>query len=125
LASINDNFTTQLMSDMSPALLDFIKNKINSFIKWDLVKFFYQNPNTTDTTENIAKYIGRNEESVQSELEALVENNVLFRALLGKTVVYSLANDNTTRALIEQFIQACGDRHFRIKAVYHILRGRG
>ncbi len=110
---------------MSPDLLDFIKNKINSFIKWDLVKFFYQNPNTTDTAENIAKYIGRNEESVQSELETLVDNKVLFRALLGQTIVYSLANDKTTRALIEQFIQACGDRHFRIKAVYHILRGRG
>ena len=41
-----DDFTARLMNDMDPALLDFVKVKVNSFIKWDLVRFFYENPNT-------------------------------------------------------------------------------
>jgi len=59
LTANNDDFTTRLMDDMDPTLLDFVKQKVNSFIKWDLVRFFYENPHTADTVENIAKYAGR------------------------------------------------------------------
>jgi hypothetical protein len=41
----------------------------------------------------------------------------------GNTVIYSLATDEDMRALVDQFILACEDRHFRVKAVYHIIRG--
>ena len=55
-----EDFTTRLMNDMDPPLLDLVKTKVNSFIKWDLVRFLRENPNTADTAENIAKYVGRN-----------------------------------------------------------------
>jgi hypothetical protein len=37
--------------------------------------------------------------------------------------VYSLTTDGNTRALIDRFITACEDRHFRVKVIYHIVRG--
>jgi hypothetical protein len=37
--------------------------------------------------------------------------------------VYSLATDREMRSLIEQFVLACDDRQFRVKAIYHIIRG--
>ena len=118
----NDDFTTRLMDDMDPTLLDFVKKKVNSFIKWDLVRFFYENPHTTDTVENIAKYAGRNTAAVQSELEELVESGVMKMQLVDDLTVYSLASDEEMHQLIEEFILACEDRHFRVKAVYHIIR---
>ena len=48
-----EDFTTRLMNDMDPPLLDLVKTKVNSFIKWDLVRFLRENPNTADTAENI------------------------------------------------------------------------
>jgi hypothetical protein len=122
LALQSDDFTAKLMDDMDVRLLDFIKNKVNSFIKWDLVRFFYGNPNTTDSVENIAKYAGRNTTAVQSELEELVESGVMEMQLVDDLPVYSLASDEEMRQLIEEFILACEDRHFRVKAVYHIIR---
>ena len=119
----SDDFTAKLMDDMDARLLDFIKNKVNSFIKWDLVRFFYGNPNTTDSVENIAKYAGRNTAAVQSELKQLVESGVMEMQLVDDLPVYSLASDEEMRQLIEKFILACEDRHFRVKAVYHIIRG--
>jgi len=53
-----EDFTTRLMNDMDPQLLDLVKTKVNSFIKWDLVRFLRENPNTADTADSIAKYIG-------------------------------------------------------------------
>jgi hypothetical protein len=111
------------MDDMDPILLDFVKTKVNSFIKWDLVRFFHENPHTADTVENIAKYAGRNVTAVQPELEELVDNGIMKKALLGETPIYSLVIDEEMRELIDKFIVACEDRHFRVKAVYHIIRG--
>lgn len=119
-----DDFTARLMDDMDPTLLDFVKTKVNSFIKWDLVRFFYENPHTADTVENIAKYAGRNADAVKPELEDLVESGIMEKKMMdGSTIIYSLATNEDMRALVDQFILACEDRHFRVKAVYHIIRG--
>src|SRR5512140_985773 len=59
----------RLMNDMDPEVLEFLKTTVNTFIKWDLVLFFYENPNTTDTTENIARYIGRDASVIVGELD--------------------------------------------------------
>ena len=123
MASNGDDFTARLMDDMDPTLLDFVKTKVNSFIKWDLVRFFHENPHTADTVENIAKYAGRNSEAVRPELEDLVGSGIMEKRLLNDIPIYSLATDEKMRALIDQFILACEDRHFRVKAVYHIIRG--
>lgn len=123
MASVNDDFTARLMDDMNPALLDFIKTKVNSFIKWDIVKFFHLNPNTADTAENIARYIGRNEDAVRPEMEKLVASDLINKQPIADTIIYTITEDKTSRDLIRQFVEACEDRHFRVKAVYHILQG--
>lgn len=123
MAPSGDDFTARLMDDMDPMLLDFVKTKVNSFIKWDLVRFFYENPHTADTVENIAKYAGRNVAAVEPELEDLVESGIMEKRLLDNTPIYSLATDEEMRILVDKFILACEDRHFRVKAVYHIIRG--
>jgi len=120
--AISEDFTAKLMDDMDPALLDFVKSKVNSFIKWDLIRFFYENPHTADSAENIARYTGRQVDAVQPELDGLVENAVMEKRLIDQTKVYSLATDANMRQLIEKFIVACEDRHFRVKAVYHIIK---
>ncbi len=123
MASNGDDFTARLMDDMDPVLLDFVKTKVNSFIKWDLVRFFHENPHTADTVENIAKYAGRNVSAVEPELEDLVENGIMTKTQLNDTTIFTLATDDEMRNLVDKFILACEDRHFRVKAVYHIIRG--
>jgi hypothetical protein len=118
-----EDFTTRLMNDMDPQLLDLVKTKVNSFIKWDLVRFLRENPNTADTGENIAKYIGRNAATVEPELQELVDSEIMELKSLEGLAVYTLSTDDSTRELIDRFITACDDRHFRVKVIYHIVRG--
>ena len=120
---IDDDFTAKLMNDMSPELLDFIKTKVNSFVKWDMVRFFHENPNTADTVDSIALYAGRNVAVVEPELRELVESGVLTSRRLNQMTIYSLCTEQTVRRLVNEFIAACDDRNFRVKAVYHIIRG--
>jgi len=119
----SNDLAARLMGDMAPQLLEFLKTKVNSFIKWDLVRFFHENPNTTDTAENIARYAGRDVAIIEVELDELVGAGVLERQRIGDLQVYTLVADVEMRSLVEQFIRACDDRQFRVKAIYHIIRG--
>ncbi len=119
----NDDLGTRLMDDIDPRLLDFIRTKVNSFIKWDLVRFFHDNPHTTDTAEGIARYTGRDIRSIEPELNQLVSTGILQAAPLNDLTIYTLAVDTETRKLIDSFILACDDRQFRVKAIYHVIRG--
>ena len=119
----SNDLAARLMGDMAPQLLEFLKTRVNSFIKWDLVRFFHENPNTTDTAENIARYAGRDVAIIEVELDELVGAGVLERQRIGDLQVYSLVSDVEMRSLVEQFIRACDDRQFRVKAIYHIIRG--
>lgn len=120
---MSDDLAARLMDDMDPKLLEFLRSKVNSFVKWDLVRFFHDNPHTTDTAENIARYAGRDPRTIESELIELAQSGVLEMQQVGDFKVYTLSSSPDMRALINQFIQACDDRQFRVKAIYHVIRG--
>jgi hypothetical protein len=56
-------------------------------------------------------------------LEELVQSGIMQKTELGDTSIYTLVTDTEMRSLVDKFIIACEDRHFRVKAVYHIIRG--
>lgn len=114
---------SRLMDDMDPALLGFLQEKVNSFIKWDLVRFFHDNPHAADTVENIARYTGRDARTISDELAELALTGVLEQQKMGGQVIYMLAHDPEMRKLIRAFVLACDDRNFRVRAIYHVIRG--
>jgi hypothetical protein len=123
MEEIELDLTGRLMADMDPKLLEFLQTKVNSFVKWDLVRFFHDNPHTTDTADNIARYAGRSIEAIRTDLAELARDGVLEENQLGDMTVYSLASNRQTRELLTQFVKASDDRQFRVKAIYHIIRG--
>ncbi len=122
MAFTQDDFTVRLINDMDPRLLAFIKKMVNTFIKWDIIKFFHQNPNTTDTAANIARYVGRDFQDVAVAMEELTQDGLLVKKPLKGAAIYRLTNNQVIRRLMEQFVTACRDRHFRVKAVFHIIQ---
>ena len=123
MRAIELDLTGRLMSDMDPRLLRFLRTNIDSFVKWDLVRFFHENPHTTDTVSNIARYAGRSVDIVGTGLAELAQDGVLEESHLGDMTVYSLVPDAEIRGLLKQFVEASDDRQFRIKVIYHIIRG--
>jgi hypothetical protein len=121
--AVRMDLTGRLMADMDPRLLEFLQSKIDSFVKWDLIRFFHDNPYTTDTASNIARYTGRSVEAIRKDLAELAEDAVLEKNRLGDMTVYSLTRDSEIRDLLEKFVAASDDRQFRVKAIYHIIRG--
>lgn len=123
MSKTGSDLTSRLMTDMDPQLLHFLQDKIDSFVKWDLVRFFHNNPYTTDTAENIARYAGRSVETISEGLTELARDGVLEANQLGDMTVYSLTSDAETKNLLKQFATASDDQQFRVKVIYHIIRG--
>lgn len=117
------DMTSRLMDDMDPEMLDFLHDKVNSFVKWDLVRFFHDNPHAADTADSIARYTGRDVRTIADELIGLVTVGVLEQTELSGQTIYMLTADQAMRNLISDFVRACDDRMFRVKAIYHVIRG--
>ena len=113
---------SQLMDDMDSGLLRFLQTTVNTFIKWDLVRYFHDNPHAVDTAENIGRYISRDTDTVAQGLDGLVESGVLRANDVPEAHVYALTSDADMQAKVEQFMQACSDRQFRVKAIFHVIR---
>jgi hypothetical protein len=111
--------------DMDRVWETFLRYRVNSFIKWDLVRFFYDNPHTEDTAENIANTIGRDVRTVQRELDGLVSADVLDANNLSGGRIYRYSNNVESRRLVADFMRACHNREFRVKAIQHVIAGLG
>ena len=110
-----------LVGDMEPHLLDLLTTRLTSFVKWDVIRFFYQNPQVTETAERIADEIGREVDVVEPELVQLARHAILEMETLTGLRVYTFSDNSDTRRLIHEFFTACEDRRFRLKAIYHVI----
>lgn len=107
--------------DMLGQWQEFIETKVNSFIKWDLIRFFHDNPHLQDTAENIAAHIARDKEAILCHLDGLVQVDLLSVTKRKQACIYQLAHDSETRALVGNFVAACRDRDFRVTAIHCVV----
>ena len=112
-------------AEMSAVWKQFLQTKVNSFIKWDLVRFFHDNPHTTDTAENIAQVVGRDAKIVLRELDGLVKSEILLTESVSGQRIYRLSDSEATRQQIREFVAACHNREFRVKAINYVINGMG
>ena len=110
-------------AEIDTRLLDFVRNQVNTFVKWDLVRFFHDNPYAVDTADNIAQFTGRDYLSVEQELQELAERGVLECNNAGHQRIYRYVKDAEIRSLVERFVHACDDRDFRIRAINQVIEG--
>jgi hypothetical protein len=110
------------MADMDPELLEFLRTSVNSFVKWDLIRFFHENPHTAETAEGIAWYARRDAQTTRAELAQLAAQGVLVQDQRGGMTVYSLSQNRRVRDIVGRFVEASDDRQFRVNVIYHVLR---
>jgi hypothetical protein len=120
--SVDRDLAGRLMADMESELLEFVQTNVNSFIKWDLIRCFHENPHTTDTAENIAWCSRRDPETIRAELSELTAQGVLVQDERDGVTIYSLSQSRSVRDTIARFIEASDDQQFRVKAIYHVLK---
>lgn len=100
----------------------FIQEKVKSFVRWDLIRFFHDNPHTRDTVQNIANSTTRDVKQIETELLALVESDILKTEFVSDTKIFFLSSDRKIRKTIDQFMSACHNREFRVHAINFVIQ---
>lgn len=110
-------------SERRARIMRFLRQKLNSFVKWDIVRFFHDNPHAVETADDIARALGREGDEVPEALKALTASKVLVMKTVSGTAVFSLHDDPAVRALVHEFVIACDDRDFRAAAIQQVIDG--
>lgn len=108
--------------ELPAEMLTFVQTKVDSFVKWDLLRFLKENPHSADTPSGLARCVGRQPEVVGPELEKMADDGLVQRRDVGGLAVYSLTQEPATRDLIWRFLEKCEDRRFRLRVVFHVAR---
>jgi hypothetical protein len=106
---------------IEPGLSAFLQQKVNTFIKWDLIRFFHDNPHAASTVEDVARYTGREVWAIRDDMQQLANTGVLNQTEHSGRTIYTLAADDAMRSLIQKFVMACDDRSFRVKAINLVI----
>jgi hypothetical protein len=118
----DDTLSGLLMSDMPPELLRFVKETVNSFVKFDLLRFFHENQFTYESVESMAHLINHDQNAIGVALEELAGQGILEGTAVGDTKLYSLTKNAPIRRLVQDFVAACEEKEFRVKLIFHIIR---
>ena len=121
----HNTLLSDIMEEMDPDVLVFIKEHISSFTRWVVIRFLHENPNTEDTAENLARFVGRAPHVIAGEAREMAEEGILRAETASGHTIYRLTTDAQMRQLIADLVEAARDRTFRMKLVYHILRAGG
>ena len=116
--------SSQLNDSIEPDLLAFLRARLNTLLKWELAHYFYENPQTADIADNLARYFGRDLHNIEEELAQLARAGVLRAEPAQDVLVYSLTEDADTLALLGQFVAASRDREFKMRAIYLVLQAK-
>ncbi len=112
------NANSQSIEVTDSHLFDFMRDKLDSLAKWDLVHFFHQHPGIVGPAPRVASLTGRDLRDVQRELTEMASNGLLEVDATSGVKVYRLTTDKAVRAMISEFVSACDDRRFREEAIY-------
>lgn len=118
---VSTDTASHVVDDIPPDLLAFIKDNVNSFAKWDLLRFFHHNPYAQDHIDNLARHVGRDKTEVQRELDSLVTTQALVVRVVADITVYAPTKDDNLRDLMARFFQACDDKVFRSKVIGYVI----
>jgi hypothetical protein len=104
---------------------NFVEEFVDSFITWDLILFFHENPYTVGSPSSIAMSIGRLGSDIEPFLERMATKGILsheFRAGEGAETIYAYKPEPDFEKMVIDFKRALRDRASRLIIVSKVLQ---
>jgi len=109
--------------NLEPEIREFIDKYIDSFVTWDVLNYFHENPEVECNLSIISSEIGRHPPKVEPSLSILTEMGVLFEESGEEgDVQYKYVASAEFRAKMEKLVTLTNDRTNRLAIVSLILQ---
>jgi hypothetical protein len=103
-------------------LADLICRSFNSFVKWDVLKFFREHSDQAESVKQMAAFCGREESVVERAADDLARSGFLIRQRIGDLTVYRLSDRPERQEEISLFLAAGDDRVLCVSVIAAVLR---
>ncbi|NTV53008.1 MAG: hypothetical protein HGA76_08365 [Candidatus Firestonebacteria bacterium] len=124
---LEDDGLNSLMGLDEP-MEEFMARYVNSFIKWELVNYFHEHPQTVFKVLDLAKALNRPAETLKRELQELAEEGFLQETKSAKKLEYLYQTSaeksqvGELSELVSRFVHLCRTREGRLRVIYKILK---
>jgi predicted transcriptional regulator len=111
--------------NLDPQVSFFVDEFIDSFITWDLILFFHENPYTVGSPGSIAMSIGRLGADIEPFLQKLAEKGILsheYRPGDGSESIFAYRPQPEFEKMVAEFKRALRDRASRLIIVSKVLQ---
>lgn len=111
--------------NLDPQVSIFVEEYVDSFITWDLILFFHENPYTVGSPSSIAMSIGRLGSDIEPYLEKMADKTILsheFRAGDTAEAIYAYKPEPDFEKMVMEFKRALKDRASRLIIVSKVLQ---
>ena len=99
-----------ITTELDSRLMDLIRRSFDSFVKWDVLKFFREHPDQTESAHQIAAFCGREVATVEQAAEELARSGHLIRQQIGDLMVYKLSDRPERLEEVDLFLSAGDDQ---------------
>lgn len=108
---------------LGPTVIEFVERHVGTLLAWDILVYFYRNPNEMLGVEDLAARLGRHADEIAPEITSLCEGGILARS----DGIVRYAPDEQARQQVGDFVAACQDRGRRLALIALVLGriGRG
>lgn len=108
---------------VDPEAADRLLPHLDSFVKWELLRFLHDNPGVEAAVEDLARYTGRDETEIKPAARALTSAGLLSQEDGESGYHYSLSKDGEIRGMVDHMVDGfVADRLVRLAISSHILK---
>jgi len=101
---------------------EFVQKYVNSFVKWDILEIFAQNPLNSFSLDYIAFVTSRDLITTEKNLKELTEVKLLEESQHKNIDYYFLTSNNDLRFILKAFFNYLQLKENRLKIITLILR---
>jgi hypothetical protein len=111
------------LDNVIPEVISFVDRYIDSFVTWDVLAYFHENPGIERKLSGISVDVGRKVSSLEPVLESLAEHGVLESETdPGEEPSYRYTPTSGFGFEMDRFLEATRDRTNRLAIVSRVLQ---
>ncbi len=111
--------------NVDPETLDFIQKYLTSYMKWEVLRYFSENPSAAETPRSFARRLGKDVRQIAEAMKSLARSGILSDGNGNGSGdgTYTLSARESDRATLQRIAEtARANNRFRLLLNYHITK---
>ncbi|HEX2923992.1 MAG TPA: hypothetical protein VHS28_08200 [Chloroflexota bacterium] len=109
--------------DVDPETLDFIQKYLTSYTKWEVLKYFAENPSAVESVRGFARRLNKDQRQISEALTSLARSGIVGNGKGPEEAGYSLTADASQKATLQKIADSAkANNRFRLLLNYHITK---